>query len=79
MREHLHFSKRSYKSYRILVGKELKHSAPALILAFISSESSCPEESKGTEVLSLSFQLLALGKVSVAVVVTRTRSRWAGY
>lgn len=79
MREHLHFSKHFHKGYRIVVGKELKHSTPALILAFISSESSCPEESKGTEVLSILFQLLALGKASVAVVVTKIRSRWAEY
>lgn len=37
------------------------------------------KESRRTEVLSILFQLLALGKVSVALAVTRTRSRWAGY
>lgn len=37
------------------------------------------KEPRGTEVLSLLFQLLAVGKVSVALAVTRTQSRWVGY
>lgn len=37
------------------------------------------KECKGTEVLSILFQLLALGKVSVTLAVTRTWSRWAEY